>query len=158
MSLKADMIKAIQEVADANPDPNYKVGFGTPGGYVKTSLGETEATGQAWKEPGTWPIAIEGIAGATEKASAPKLAEVDDNYILNIEANVILVQQSGTPPAIVITAPTASEGLIGEYIIKGKSNLNATVFGTIDGSVKSIPLTPWLCVRLFCTGSEWLQC
>lgn len=63
MTTKADIIAAIQAVADATGDTNIQITFGTPGAYIKNIIDEIQATGRAWvPEPKPWATVIEGLA------------------------------------------------------------------------------------------------
>lgn len=63
MATKADIIAAIQAVADATGDSNLRISLGVPGCHVQNIIGETHPTGKAWvPEPKVWSVVIEGLA------------------------------------------------------------------------------------------------
>jgi len=64
MTTKADIITAIQAVADASGSGNIRIALGAPGAHVENSIGESQPTGAAWiPEPKTWPVIVGGLAG-----------------------------------------------------------------------------------------------
>lgn len=85
MATKADMIAAIQAVADGSGSDTIRMALGEPGSYVKDPTGATRETGAAWApEPKTWPVVIEGLADWFDAqglgAIKPKLNELIGAY------------------------------------------------------------------------------
>ncbi len=77
MATKADIIAAIQAVADASGSNNIVISLGAPGAHVKNSIGQSKPTGAAWEpEPKTWPVIAEGLANWADGLGIAEIGDI----------------------------------------------------------------------------------
>jgi hypothetical protein len=94
MTTKADMIAAIQLVADATGNNQIRIGLGAPGNHLENVIGETKATAAAWEpEPKAQPVIIEGLASWWDAGPKVKINEIIAAY-MQLKADY----NSGTVP------------------------------------------------------------
>lgn len=145
---KTGRISAIQAVADATGDNNWRISLGEPGSHLENTVGEKKPTGAAWEpEPKSFPIIMEGLA-AFEGAARQMTAS---GPLLETDRRIELGSNN-----VVVSLPSAESKYTGSYVIKSLGTTGGGVSGTIDGASVTIPIIDWDFLTIYCNGSAWL--
>lgn len=158
MSIKADIIAAIQAVADATGNANLRISLGAPGDHVENVIGETQPTGAAWSpEPRTWPVIIEGLAGWLGE---PRFSVRQLLVSGPITADDDVVEFAA--PALDAVLPAANSVPQGRRVVLKEvvgdpvSAVSTAGADTIDGAVGAVALGARGVLRLYSDGaSDW---
>jgi len=71
MTTKADIIAAIQFIADATGNNNLRIALGAPGSHLRDSSGQMQPTGKAWiPTPRMWDTVAGGLAKWFDESGA----------------------------------------------------------------------------------------
>lgn len=170
MSMKADIIAAIQVIADATENVNIRVALGAFGDVVKLSTGTLEDTGQALNESKTaqiFPTVIEGIAKYLSEAGGvgPKPIQViNSDYTVQVGQSIVQIDGTVSAP-ITVSLPKAADFKAGNFLlIKDAGKIGALNTLTIDpdgsetieGSGTKVYNTPYTWCWIYSDGAKWL--
>ena len=161
MTVKTEMIAAIQAVADASGSENIRIALGAPGNHVENSIGESQPTGAAWiPEPKTWPVVVEGIAAWLDSkgvGGAPgfkNIATLTSSGPVPPTADLVEFGATG----VIATLPAANSKVRGTQLaVKdlgfGVNAVAPSGSDTIDGAVAPLAFLPLDAVRLYTDGA-----
>ena len=170
MTMKSDIIAAIQTVADETENTNIRIALGAFGAVLKMSTGQLEETGQALNESNiaqVFPTVIGGIARYLEGAGGvgPKvIRKIHSNYNVQVGDGIVQTDAVLTEP-IEVTLPPAADFKAGNYLlikdaggVSMTNTLTITPSGaeTIDEASSYVFLSAYAWVWLYSDGEKWL--
>ena len=149
MSTKEKIIAQIQALVDnLDPEnPQLRIALGAPGDHIQNVIGEIEPTGQAWEEPGTLPLLIDGIA----RTLGAQFRSVTEDTTINPDDRILELNADN----LTITLPSPSAVRIGLYIVKTMNHSGCNLNGNLDGGSGLFPCPAWSSRRVYCNGSGW---